>query len=351
MPPPGESKKGISGRPPVAINPYQSPREPAGQRRGPRVFTAARRSGQLALLVFPIVFLVLGGPAVGSLAAHLLAPGSAAGLWAASLAGAAIAIASVPAWLNLAAGWGYRQMARKLARLWREDGVDVDACGGRFVELGVAVEARVYHGGMTNWDIGFLFPGGERLVYLGDQAVFSIHRDQVQRITRGPSGIERLMPDNIYVHWRSMEDHRLDGFSLAPAEGMLHRRRSEANSLEAELRRWQSGESPSAASLPATWAFSPEPSFLDVPSRSQRTHLLFSIGAASTGLIIGLGLLGVDIRQHLAGTQWMPSPLAAGLGSVALGLAALTTLILSPRGVRTALRATTIDSSRNGEPV
>jgi hypothetical protein len=288
-------------------------------------------------LVFPIVFMVLGGPGLGSLLAHLLAPDSSPALWAASLAGAALAIAGVPGWLSVASGWGYGRMARRLARLWREAGVDIPASGGRFIELGARPEARVYHGGMTNWDIGFLFLTRERLVYLGDQTAFSIARDQVERISRGPSGIERLMPDNIYVHWRSAEDGRQDGFSLAPAEGMLRRRRSETNLLEDDVRQWQAGSSDLAAKLPATWEFSAEPSFLDVPSRSQRTHLLFSLCAASIGLIIGLGLVVLDIRQHLAGAQWIPPPLAAGLGSVALGLAALTTLILSPRGVRTAL--------------
>jgi hypothetical protein len=320
-----------------AINPYESPRQPALCQQGPRVFTPFARSCLLSVLVVPFVVLALGAPALGTAAAYSLAPESRLSLWFGSLSGAALATIVVLAWHNVATTWGYRSMARRLARIWREAGVDVAACGGQFVELGAAAVPRVYHGGLTNWDIGFVFLTPERLVYLGDTTSFSVPREQIVQVARGPSGTERMLPEALYLRWKSGKDDRLEGFSLASAEGTLRGRQSQVVVLQNAIESWRAGSRDTRSELPPEWSSPPAPEFLGIPGRSLGTHLAFSLGAAALALIIGLGLVGVDVWQFFGGRVWMPSPLAAGMGGIALGLVGLTIAVLSPQGIQAAI--------------
>ena len=320
-----------------AINPYESPRQPVTWQRGPRVFTPFVRGCLLSVLVVPIVVLALGAPALGTAVAYSLAPQSSLSLWFGSLLGAALGTVVVLAWLNIATTWGYRRMARQLARNWREAGVDVAACGGQFVELGAAAVPRVYHGGLTNWDIGFLFLTPEQLVYLGDLTSFSVSREQITHMIRGPSGIERLMPEALYLQWTAGPDARPQGFSLAPAEGTLRGRQTRVVTLQSAIESWRARSYDKRPELPPDWSSPPAPEFLGVPSRSLWTHFLFSLSAAALALIIGVGLVGVDVWQFIDGRIWMPPPLAASMGGIALGLVGLTIAVLSPQGIQAAI--------------
>jgi hypothetical protein len=327
----------MSGNPPAAINPYQSPREPAPSRAGPLVFTSFVRRCQLAAIVGPLVLLSLGGPAVGTAAAYSVAGDSGPLLWLASLAGAAVGIAAVMGWLNVANSWTHRRLAHRLARIWRDAGIDVHALGGRFVELGARAEPRVYHGGMTNWDVGFLILTRERLVYLGDLATFSVPREQIEQVHRGPTSIERMTPEALYVSWRPPMGDEREGFSLGTATGSLVARQSDLIRLNEEIDTWLDSPIAQGTDLPPNFPTPPLPELASVPSKSLWAHLLFSIGAGVVALSIGLGLLGTDVAQRLQGQMWVAPSLAALLGGSALGLGFLTTAMLSPAGVRAAL--------------
>ena len=315
---------------PEAVNPYQSPRELAAAPRSWRwrAFTPLVRWTVLAALIGPIVVVMLGVPAAGVGLWYALRGGDSVGCWLGSAAGVAVAIPLAYLWYNRVPILGNRWIERRLAVVWKSEGVDAAACGGRFVELATADEPRLYHEGSTNWDVGFLFLTSERLVYLGDCTSWSIAREQILGLRVGIGSFERLHPQHVFIRWQPKRGQEPEVLGLAPTDGpTLTACQASVPGLAEQIERWRKGELPRLAALPTALAMPPEPQLADVPGRPQGLQLAFTRCAAVVAGALAIGFIAVEVSQLTSGRLDVPhsvlaivtggSAMAAWLGAIA----------------------------------
>jgi hypothetical protein len=306
-----------------AVNPYESPREPAvlAPSWRWRAFTPLVRWSVLALLIGPIVVAMLGAPAAGVGIWFALSGQDSAGCWLGSAAGVAVAIPLVFLWYSYIPMWGNRWIERRLARIWEAKGIDAAACGGRFVELALSDEPRLYHEGSTNWDVGFLLLTSDRMVYLGDCTSWSIGRQQIQAMRIGVGSFERLHPRHVFIRWQPEHGDEPGVFSFAPTEGpTLTASQASVGALAERIGRWWRVEVAGLAQLPASMTMPCEPQLAEVSSRSQAPHLYRTRCMMVVAAMVAVGFIAIEISQLASGRQVMPHwLLAMSAGGSAMG--------------------------------
>jgi hypothetical protein len=305
------------------VNPYESPRSllPSLALPRPRAFKPLVRCAILTVFIVPLVVLMLGAPAACIAIWIALGLGDNLGCWLAAAAGVAAAAPISLAWYNRLPMWGSRWFERRLAQVWKRQGLDLAACGGEFVELATADEPRLYHEGSTNWDVGFLFLTRERLVYLGDQTSFSVTRGQIASLRVGPGSVEPLHPEHVFVRWQPAEGAAPEVFSLASTQGpTLRACQTTVGALEARIRRWWSGEASECNRLPADFVLPGEPQLADMPGRSAGPQIAFTQLATAAATVVALAAIGAAAAQQAGGQTWLPHSLAAwAAGGASLG--------------------------------
>lgn len=178
-----------------------------------KVFSTTLKSGwTLRMLGLLLVAFVAAPAAVFALASWMPpVPRFLLVLWALALA-TALSLAMV----DVAAVQPYAAVRRRLRERLRGRGLDPGLEGTVFVGLAPGASPRVYEG-CGDWDVGFLGADASRLVYLGEEAHFSLRRGQVTnvRIVDGLPGW--LRAPRLLIEWHA-DDGREGAILLRPAE-------------------------------------------------------------------------------------------------------------------------------------
>ena len=74
---------------------------------------------------------------------------------------------------------------------------------------------RIFEG-HHSWDAGFLYFAGDRLCYCGEEARFSLRRDQVTAVRPGPGMPGWFRPQSLYLVWRDAESGCSAIFNVRP---------------------------------------------------------------------------------------------------------------------------------------
>jgi Zn-dependent protease with chaperone function len=82
-----------------------------------------------------------------------------------------------------------------------KEGAPVEVQNGLFVSLAPDLTPRVYEGNWS-WDVGFLAVSDECLYYWGEEARFSLPREQVVSLELGPGPVNWRKTPSIYISWR-----------------------------------------------------------------------------------------------------------------------------------------------------
>jgi Zn-dependent protease with chaperone function len=116
----------------------------------------------------------------------------------------------------------------------------IDMVSGTFVCLAPASEPRLYEGNWA-WDLGFVSLTSDRLIYWGEEATFSLTREQVTSIARRPGPISWFGKGALYLSWSSSTG-QFGVFNLRAVRGHSMRETSRrTTNLFRELENWHLG--------------------------------------------------------------------------------------------------------------
>jgi hypothetical protein len=102
--------------------------------------------------------------------------------------------------VNKLATSGCAAFRRGIAAKLKAEGIDAEASGAIFVDFAPVSEPLLYDG-FSQWDVGFLFPAGDRLTYIGERARFSLTRGQITDICLGRGVPSWLRGRRALVSW------------------------------------------------------------------------------------------------------------------------------------------------------
>jgi hypothetical protein len=171
----------------------------------------------------------------------------AAARWPAYLSGMALALLLRYAISKVLDFWSYRRLRDKLAERMRVTHRD----GTMFVGLSPEPRPLVYDGAW-DWDVGFLTLSEDRLDYRGEQARFTLRREQVTEVRLDKGSPHWSDPHWVYVSWRDDESGREGTFPLiVPRTNSPWGLSRQVRELHRKLVGWKSGNSGRAAVPPA----------------------------------------------------------------------------------------------------
>jgi hypothetical protein len=196
----------------------------------------------------------------------------------------------------------FRRLSQTLAQRLQQAGIPVSQ--GICVGLAPHPDLRIYEGGMLNWDVGYLIPQADRLVYVGELTRFSLARWQITQATIKPS-VDRL--SYLQILWTpaqassaqassaqaSAQASSPQGFYLEPLSVSAgHQVRGKLQQIQAMI---QQQPDPSHVLLPDLQQL-PEPQWGTVTSQPLRrvfnpTPLLLVLLWIAFPIAVGLGLL------------------------------------------------------------
>jgi hypothetical protein len=189
-----------------------------------------------------------------------------------------------------------RTLRKRVLERFGSQGLAPDAWGGAFVGFSPHPFPRVYDGNYI-WDVGFMIPAGERLVYWGEETRFALRRDQTSQIRLGPGHPAWWPSQRLYVTWNDEEKGTTGTFNIVPADSASLRKAYEETATLAErLQAWHSGAALSTP-LPSELGSLSSPTLQEVTCLSPRqlgmvrTHLMGSLFVALIALLVS-GLFG-----------------------------------------------------------
>jgi hypothetical protein len=244
--------------------------------------------------------------------------GFAGGLaWAVFAVGALLLAAGFVVLRDLFAVWGFGRLRTALAGKLEKQGIPVDAAGGVFVGLAPDDSPRLYDH-FSIWDIGFLFQGGERLCYVGEQTRFCLERRQVEGIRFGPGTPRLVRRPYLYVDWYDAIRDLGGTFNLRRFEKSAANARRAERLLHQQLTDWQTGAGGHAAMLPTALATLPLPSLSRVASVSPVASYTFQKLQSTLTIFLGVGalvslLFGLSFELVPPGSAWYCMLLSAVL--------------------------------------
>jgi hypothetical protein len=233
-----------------------------------RIYTTRLKTRLLLRLAWTSLGVTTGASVAAALAVHWLPLHGSESLWAFGLAWATGVLGAILA-TDLLGTSGHAEMQRQLAERLRREGLDGEA-GGVFGGFAPHGEPRMYEG-HTAWDIGFLLPGRDALVWLGDRTRFRLTRREIEGVRLGPGAPFFWRTWNLYVDWRGA-DGRLRTFYLRGSASTVHGVGWETRKLAGRLEAWWR-EGTSAVELPAALRDLPPPITAEVTGIDPRTSL------------------------------------------------------------------------------
>ena len=141
---------------------------------------------------------------------------------------------------------GNRKLADRLREKVEKEGAPTEIREGIFVSLAPDSSPRMYEGNW-GWDVGFATISNDSLHYWGEEARFTLHRDQITSLSLGSGPLGWFHSQSLYVTWRdSAGTERI--FNLrAVGVGSMLQMSKETRLLAADLKNWREG-----VPLPAT---------------------------------------------------------------------------------------------------
>ena len=142
--------------------------------------------------------------------------------------------------INYVSLLGTRKLGARLREKLEKEGSPPEIRDGVFVSLMPDSTPRIYEGNWS-WDLGLLTVFENRLVYWGEEARFSVHRDQITRISLGPGPVTWLKTPAVYVAWQdSGAGERVFNLRALNVTSMLEMAR-QTRRLAADLENWHRG--------------------------------------------------------------------------------------------------------------
>ena len=225
-------------------------RRAAAERRpsAPRMFSSSWRS-LVSNVKVEATILALSIPPVAVAIAVRAGLIPAAARWPAYLAGMSLALLLRSTLSKAVDCWSYRRLRSKVgANMQVAEGE-----GAMFMGLSPEPRALVYDKAW-DWDVGFLTFSGDRLDYRGEQARFTLWREQVSEIHVGKGAPHWSDPHWIYLSWRDSESGRAGDIPLIlPRVHSPWRHAAEVRKLHRSLLAWKC-----AATAPAVGPDQPE---------------------------------------------------------------------------------------------
>lgn len=179
------------------------------------------------------------------------------------------------------------------------DGIRAKEWSGVYVGYAPTAMTRSFEGAY-NWDLGYLFFRSDRVCYCGEEARFSLTRDQIQEIKVAPGSPGFYPMNRIFVSWSDSERGTFGVFNLGVRSQATI---AEANRAIAEiaqrLETWR--QSPSAVRpLPPQLASLQSPALVNVTSSPLGAALKKKIGKELVFMAmfaaVGAGLLGLHFH-------------------------------------------------------
>lgn len=228
-------------------------------------------------------------------------------LWIAYSGGFLLTIMADFALLNFLPMVGLPKMERLLREKFQVERTLPADRGSLFVSLAPDSCPRVYEGNWA-WDLGFVSLGGGQLSYWGEEARFTLRREEITSLSIGPGPTGWFRTTSVYVSWRDSAG-REGTFNLRPLcarsmRDMAVKTRQVARDLENWHRRLPPSTNPLIAPAEADGEKRGAPSFGQVTGnppqllvRGQslvRDFLLNTFLALGVILVFGLGFPPID---------------------------------------------------------
>jgi len=217
--------------PPTDVYPIPATALPAG-----KIFSTQYKTRQSLGSAWTMMLTAAIVPAATALAiqqAHLTG-------WLRTLAyivGALLTVAIYMILLNFLPMRGMRKLEARLRGKLERENASQEIRSGTFVSLAPDPGPRIYEGNWA-WDIGFLAASNDGLSYCGEETRFTLRREQITRISRGPGPLGCFNSQSLYVTWRDGDGNERV-FNLRPSGGrsMLEMARL-TRQLASELENW-----------------------------------------------------------------------------------------------------------------
>lgn len=227
--------------------------------------------------------------------------------WVVLAAGVVFTPAVLLTLLNYLPPKSYPEIRRRLGDKLRAQGIDPS--GGTFVAFAPHAEPRIYEGGYTNWDFGFLFLLGDRLCYVGEHTRFSLHREQITGLRLVPGMHRWWRVPQVAITWEDRQRGTSGAFNVRAGEIRTMRQLQHATpDLERTLRRWL--EQPTApGEVPPSLVELSTPAIGEVTSVPVRAVIRLGPLVYRTAVIVAIGagislLLGLPFDFERGGLAW-----------------------------------------------
>lgn len=203
---------------------------------------------------------------------------------------------------------GHGELRRSLLQKFERLGVRTKDHEGMLVGFSPGAAPRTYEMNYS-WDIGLLFLAGQGLYYWGEEARFTLRREQVISVRLG-SGIPGwLRAQSLYLTWRDEERGTNGTFNIRPADvcSLLQMRRA-VHDLARRVEEWRDAARPHTC-VPPSLAGLTAPSIGVVTGSNPRSNVSVKqlyisaiIVAFLTGgacLLFGLALDTAGLFEHI----------------------------------------------------
>jgi Zn-dependent protease with chaperone function len=107
---------------------------------------------------------------------------------------------------------------------------------------------RIFEGNYS-WDLGYLYIGGDRLCYCGEETRFSLRRDQIAAVRLGPGVPGWFRARSLYIVWRDISTDSSAIFNVRPlaVPSVLAMNRA-VNQLSEQIETWRDASNPNSGS-------------------------------------------------------------------------------------------------------
>jgi Zn-dependent protease with chaperone function len=217
--------------PPTDVYPIPATALSAG-----KIFSTQYKTRQSWVIAWTMMLTAAIVPTAAALAIeHAHASGWARAL--AYVAGSLLTVAIYMILLNFLPMQGMRKLEARLRGKLERENASQEIRSGAFVSLAPDPGPRIYEGNWA-WDLGFLAASNDGLSYCGEETRFTLRREQITRISRGPGPLGCFNNQSLYVTWRD-DDGNERIFNLRPlrAHSMLEMARL-TRLLGSELENW-----------------------------------------------------------------------------------------------------------------
>ena len=192
---------------------------------------------------------------------------------------------------------------RELDRELRAEGIEPNELSGVLVAFAPDREAHNYNG-TPQWDLGYLIPAGNRLLYIGRRVRVAVPW-KTSELSLAPNGLTRRLTRVVVTWGRGAPDaglperfdksspiatHGSGVFSAWPAPRLITRPPRGPSGLLARLQEWRDC-GVEAGSVPASWANLPPPPATPPGAKLMRESMRVRLVVGSIGTLGGLVLM------------------------------------------------------------